>query len=662
MRRALAAIRSVPALGKRTLSALAALGLLTVVVVLGRPYPIEKLASAAVIDRRGEPLRTFPLPGGGRAIWVPLDRIAPAVLQATLAGEDRRFFEHPGVDARAVVRSVYLTGRHGRVVSGASTVTMQLVRLVQPHPRTGAGKLIEMVDAIRLERALSKPEILEQYLNRVYYGNGAHGIEQAARRFFGKSAAALSAGEATLLAVLPRAPSTYDPRRSLWRALDRRAHVLELMVEAGYIDEATRARIEAEPITIARMEEPFQAPHFLDWMDGGAGSESMRFAQAEQVDRERGSGDARRADRPRPAEETVIGPRAPSAGPVRSTLDLGLQRRLEQAVRAHAGERGLDAGLVVIEPATGAVLAMVGSADYGSAQVNITSTLRYPGSTLKPFIYALAFESGDHPASLAHDSLGAIPGYAPGRKMREHGLARYREALAGSYNLAAVDVLDRVGVPALLERLRRAGVGPLAGSAPEYGLDLALGDARVRLVDLAAAYGFLVNGGWMARPRSRADQPVTRVTLFSPEASYLVMDMLADPQARRASFGADLPLDLPFKVAAKTGTSSGFSDTLAIAATREAIVAAWAGAFDGSGTRGRLAMWSAAPLVRAALLAVRDLHGSPLTLPAPPPGIISHAICTITGALPGPGCPTKQEHFLLDHAPAHVCPGHAAPL
>jgi penicillin-binding protein 1C len=246
--------------------------------------------------------------------------------------------------------------------------------------------------------------------------------------------------------------------------------------------------------------------------------------------------------------------------------------------------------------------------------------------------------------------------------MHEHGGARYREALAGSFNLAAVEVLDGVGVPTLLERLRNLGLSPLAGTSEDYGLDLALGSARVRLVDLGAAYGFLVSNGRVHRATAFADQPPQLAEAgVSPEASWLVMDMLSDPDARRAVFGAELPLDLPFKVAAKTGTSSGFADTVTVAATHEAVAAAWAGSFDGSGTRGALAMWSAAPLVRAAMLAVADLAGHPLTLPAAPAGIATRDVCRITGALPGPHCPRKHEHFVRGHEPRSTCSGRHGP-
>jgi membrane peptidoglycan carboxypeptidase len=218
-------------------------------------YPLEKLAPAgraalAVAEPGGEVLPTLPLPGGGRALWVSLDRVAPIVVQATLAGEDHRFYDHGGVDPVAVGRALWLAARHREVVSGSSTITMQLVRLLEPHPHNLAGKIGEMVDAVRLERALSKRDILEQYLNRAYYGNGAWGIEAAARRYFGKSAADLSAGEGTLLAVLPRAPLGYDPYRHQAEALTRRSHVLGLMEERGFIDGVGRAAIEEETIRL----------------------------------------------------------------------------------------------------------------------------------------------------------------------------------------------------------------------------------------------------------------------------------------------------------------------------------------------------------------------------------------------------------------------------
>jgi len=609
-----------------------AAGLALVAAVYLVDYPVNRLAPEAaaslqLLDRDGHLLRALPLRGGGRATWVGLDQVSPSVILATLASEDHRFFDHHGVDARAVLRALWLDLRPGRARSGASTLTMQLVRMVEARPRGLANKLREAVLALRLERALSKQQILEQYLNRAYYGNGAFGIEQAARHYFGKPASALGLAEGALLAILPRAPTSYDPKRHLAAALSRRAHVLDLLVERGLVTAEERQRAQATELALTfNPPDPGLAPHFCDWVLAG-----LTPSQRAQ------------------------------GGALRTTLDLDLQRDLERAVRAHVDERrslGLrEAGAVMLDPSTGAVLAMVGSPEYGgpAGQLNITTTPRHPGSALKPFLYALAIERGDTPATIALDVADVDSEWHPAREVRQHGPARYREALAGSYNLAAVHVLEHVGVERLLDRLRTAGLGPLAGSAADYRLGLALGSAKVRLVDLAAAYGFLVDRGMVARAHG-VGSPAAPVRLFDEEVSWLVMDMLADADARRQVFGAELPVDLPFPVAIKTGTSGGFADTVAVGATREVIVAAWAGSFDGSGTRGSLAMWSAAPLVRAGLLVMASRR--PLTLPPRPAGIVTAEVCRLSGMRPGPYCASKSEFFVAGSEPSDTCTWH----
>jgi len=595
-------------------------------------YPANRLAPEAaasleLLDRNGNRLHSLPVRGGGRATWIGLGQVAPSVILATLASEDHRFFEHHGVDARAVLRALWLDLRGGRARSGASTLTMQLVRMVEPRPRGLANKLREAVLALRLERALDKQQILEQYLNRAYYGNGAFRIEQAARYYFGKPASALGLAEGALLAILPRAPTAYDPKRHLPAALARRAHVLDLLAQRGLVTREDRQHAEATALAFTfSAPDPGLAPHFCDWVLAGL----------------------------TPAQRA-------HGGPLRTTLDLDVQRDLERAVWAHVDERralGLrEAGAVMLEPATGAVLAMVGSPEYGgpAGKLNITTTPRHPGSALKPFLYALASERGDTPATIAFDVADVESEWHPGREVREHGPARYREALAGSYNLAAVHVLEHVGVENLLDRLRAAGLGPLAGTAADYRLGLALGSAKVRLVDLAAAYGFLVNRGMVERAHG-VGSPAAPVRLFDEKVSWLVMDMLADADARRQVFGAELPVDLPFPVAIKTGTSGGFADAVAVGATREVIVAAWAGSFDGTGTRGSLAMWSAAPLVRAGLLAMASRR--PLTLPPRPDGIVTREVCRLSGMRPGPHCATKSEFFVAGREPTETCTWH----
>jgi penicillin-binding protein 1C len=630
--------------------ALAVLGAAALAVaVLGWSYPVAELAPERggpllITDRNGRLLRSVPGPAHrpGRSAWVPLERVPSHVLLAVIASEDRDFYEHAGVDLAGLARALWLDVRAGRFAYGGSTITMQLVRMLDPdlERRSVAGKIAQIVQALRLERAVDKRFILEQYVNRAYYGNGAYGIEAAARLYFDRPAASLSAGEATLLAVVPRAPTGYDPVRRLPAALRRRAHVLDLLRQQGAMSAAEIERASAQPLAPALHRPDFHASHF-----------------AEMV------------------LQSLPGDVRSRGGVVRTTLDLRLQEALERRVREHVDalshRRLQQAGVLVLDTQRGQVLAMVGSAglDAPGGHIDVVTRRRHPGSALKPFVYALAIERGDSPATIAHDILDVPSAFHLTHLTQpERGPVSYREALAGSYNLAAVHVLEKVGVATLMHALKRAGAGPLAGDAGDYGLRLALGSTKVRLLDLAAAYGFLVRGGrtrapvWVFDARSddgrvwQPPRPVERA-VFSPETSWLVMDILADPVARRRVFGRELPLDLPFPVAAKTGTARGFSDTVAIAVTSELTVAAWAGNVDGDATEGLIAMQSAAPLVRAGLLA--GARERMLTLPEPPPGVAGATVCALSGMRPSSDCPhTRHEHFRAGTEPRDTCTWH----
>jgi penicillin-binding protein 1C len=311
---------------------------------------------------------------------------------------------------------------------------------------------------------------------------------------------------------------------------------------------------------------------------------------------------------------------------------------------------------------------MIGSVawDGPGGQINITTRRRHPGSALKPFVYATAIEHGDSPATIAWDVRDTRPDYFSPSGV-EHGPVRYREALASSYNFAAIDVLGKVGVPRVMSVLRGAGVGDLDGTPDTYGLRLALGAAKVRLLDLAAGYGFLVKDGFVGRPRgiTTATAPDGRAwspprtpehRVFSPETAWLVMNMLSDPEARRPGFGMELPFDLPFPIAAKTGTARGFSDTWAVGATREVIVGAWAGTFDGTATQGIVGMDAAAPLVRAAMLAIASAPGhESLTLPPRPAAIEPIEVCAGSGMRPGANpCPRITDYSVRGRAPIPI--------
>jgi penicillin-binding protein 1C len=574
---------------------------------------------------------------------VRLDAVRSHAILALLASEDRRFFEHAGVDPVGIARAMWLNLAGGKIGYGGSTITMQLMRMThsQGEERTLANKIKESILALRLERAMGKREILEQYVNRAYFGRGAYGIEAAARTYFGKSAAALGSGEATLLAVLPRSPALYDPLRHLDRALARRDHILGLLEARDLITPGERRRIRAERIAPGLERDERRAPHFCDWVLASL-----------------------------PAEVRQKG------GAVRTTLDLDLQEKLEHRLAAHVqglSDKGLEqAGAVVLDTRTGEVLAMVGSQGFegDGGQLNIAVRRRHPGSALKPFVYALAIESGAGPATIAADMRDVESSYVVTKvTQRERGPVRYREALAGSYNLAAVHVLEEVGEERLITALRRAGVGEVPGEAGAYGPRLALGATRVRLVDLAAGYGFLVRGGRIVRPsavlgatlagggRWRPPEPV-ETAAFSPSTAWLVMDVLADPEARRPMFGGGLPVDdLPFDVAFKTGTSRGFADTVAIGVTEQVTVAAWAGNFSGRPTEGLIAMDAAAPIVRAGLMLAAN--GRKLTLPEAPASVVTADVCPLSGELASDDCPhAKRERFAANAVPTKRCDWH----
>jgi penicillin-binding protein 1C len=607
------------------------------------PLRADGCGALAVVDRGGQLLRSIPAVCGhrGRAQWLALREVPELLRLSVVQSEDRRFEQHFGVDGLAIARALLEDVRAGRAVSGASTLTMQLARMLHQadEPRTFANKLEQAWLAFAIERRLSKHEILEAYLNHAYYGAGAYGVAEAAAAYFGKTPRALSDGEAALLSVLPRAPSAYDPRRHLDSALRRRRTVLRALVDAGALSPQRMRAIEAEPIAVRAepVKPAFEAGHFVE-----AALATLPEAQ-------------RRA-----------------GGVLVTTLDLALQRKLQTLVAEHvermASAGVAQAGVVVLDTASSEVRALVGSDDYAGAQVDIVTRRRQLGSLLKPFVYALAIEGGASADSVALD-IGDVASEYRARDWvgREAGPLSYREALAGSYNLAAVHVLEGVGVEALHARLRQAGVAALEQAPERYGLPLALGSARVRLLDVAAGYGFLVRDGFVRRPqfvrslqRSELDDTPWRPTadgetrVFSSAVSLQVMDMLSDAAARHRRFGRDLPIEGEGRVVAKTGTASGLSDVSAVLASREFIVGAWAGRFDGAPARGTSGMWAAAPLARRALDIA--LQGRAPSLPARPAEVATRAVVgsAAPGSPPAEIEPWAERARVLAMRPVHT--------
>jgi penicillin-binding protein 1C len=611
-----------------------------VVVVVTMPFDADALVATSeplvLVDLRGEEIATLPALDADRSRWTRLADVPSIAVAAVIESEDHNFYRHRGVDGVGIARAMYLNVRGGRY--GGSTLTMQLSRmLLGTNDRTVKNKLREMLLAMRIERAVDKRTILEQWMNRAYFGNGAIGFDAAARLYFDKPASALSDGEAVLLAVLPRAPSGYDPLKHLDAALRRRDYVLDMLVARGSITAEAARDARATELALGKHVPKNLAPHFVQYVLAELPPEVRR-----------------------------------AGGTLHTTLDLQLQRVLQRRVTeqvATLARLNLDqAGLIVLDGQTSEVRVMVGSTGWTheGGQINITTRRRHPGSALKPFVYGTAIERGDNPASIAYDVRDTSPAYfAPAGE--ERGPVRYREALASSYNFAAIDVIEQIGVTRVMSTLKRAGVADLERRPEDYGPRLALGAAKVRLIDLAAGYGAFVNHGVVDTPRGidRVIAPDGTIWMphrtpprrvFTPETAWLVMDMLSDPEARRPGFGMELPVDLPFKIAVKTGTARGFADTWTVGATREAIVGAWAGTFDGTPTHGIVGMDAAAPLVRDAMLAIAG--GAPLTLPAKPEDVDDVEVCATSGMKPGEHCPRIKDHALHGHAPAEPCTWH----
>lgn len=650
MRRILARWRTLPRRLRRALVALAAL-LVGPWLALGIAAALTDLppelreavapdVSLVVRDRHGVLLREYRARDGMRARWVPLADMGDRVPRALLAAEDLRFRRHPGVDPLAILRAAAQLVSRRRIVSGGSTLTQQLARTLVPRPRTARGKLGEMALAVRIEASLSKDEILEQYLNRVTFGPGLRGVEAASRFYFDKPSRDLSLAEAAALAGMPRGPSLYDPRKGTARILRRRDTVLGRMRSAGLATDEEVERALAEPLALAPRGGGLGAPHLV---------------------------------------RALVSGKLPDLGDARShvadltlTIDRGLQRTIELAARevlsGLADRRATAAAAIAIDNATGEVLAYLGSHDFedekGLGQNDGVLARRQPGSSLKPFVYGLAMERlGFTASTLLADVETHFPAaggdFAPNNyDGRFHGPVLLREALASSYNVPAVRAAAALGPERVLGRLRDLGFSTLDRPASDYGVAIALGDGETRLIDLANAYATLARRGSYLPVRAvRAaslagggslDLPkATPRGVLDPAAALVLLDILSDDRARAASFGRGSSLDLPFPAAAKTGTSKGFRDNIAVGATREVTVAVWVGNFDGSPMEGVSGVTGAGPLFHAAMEAAQGLYSGAsraplveqLAIPGEPPLLETAEVCPLSGERRGPDCP-----------------------
>lgn len=614
----------------------------------------HQFQTARIVDRNGELLYEVNHPQKGRRTVVPLERIPEHLRLAVLAAEDARFYDNPGVDLRAILRALWRNWRAGRVVEGGSTITQQLVKnSLLSNERSLERKVREAVLALEIERRYTKDQILEMYLNNVYFGQQAYGVAAAAQVYFGKPVEQLTLGESALLAGLIRAPSTANPFEKMPAARVEQARVLEAMVRSRFISpaQAQEARQE-ELVLLPPREDLRKAPHFSLWVR-----------------------DLIRAD-PRLGEAALYerGLR------ITTTLDLRMQEMAEFIVRSHLQRleqvNARNAALVAINPATGEVLALVGSADFQNkdiqGELNMALAPRQPGSAIKPLTYLAAFLKGWTAATILEDEPAefTVPGQPPYRPRnfdgRFHGPVSIRMALANSYNIPAVKTLQFVGVPELIRLAKRLGITTL-GDPARYGPSLTLGGGEVTLLELTSTYSVLANGGKRVEPFaiSKIEDAQGRVLFEArpPEArqvvppgyAYLITSILADNDARTPAFGPRSPLLLSRPAAVKTGTTDDFKDNWTVGYTSQLVAGVWVGNADNTPMRGATGVTGAAPIwhdfmeFALAPLPVDELQ--------PPPDVERVPVAWPSGRRWHKGCPEGrfEEWFVRGTAPKEVC-------
>lgn len=585
---------------RRIIHSLLGLGIILLLVWFVLPFALplprglleNPAASPVILDRHGKAILHLTLPDSSRANPVTLDQVPQDLITCTLAAEDKRFFSHGGVDLLATFRAARDMLLHRRVVSGASTITQQLIKISSPSAaRSPFTKVREALMARRLEMTWSKQQILEAYLNRLDYGNLRTGCAEASRFYFQKPLADLSLAECALLSGLPQAPSRLNPLKHPQRAVVRRNTVIQRLSSQNIYPPARLQAARQEKLSLRPLREENPAP----WL----------------------------ANRTPGIEGKII-----------TTLDLTLQREVERIVKEETSrlkQANLHhAAVVVIHNATGEILALVSSADWNDlrgGQMNGAWVPRSPGSTLKPFTYLLAMEKNQRtPASILADV--PSPFRTPqGLSLPENydrayrGPVTLRAALACSLNVPALREMNELGGPsALHDLLQSLGLTTLGENPAHYGLGLTLGNAPVRLVELTSAYAALARmGDYFPAVLFPPSLQQTSQRILPSTSCWLIADILSDSNARAPSFQPGGPLDLPFKCAVKTGTSSDFHDNWCIGYTPEFTVGVWAGNFEHQPMKGLSGVDGAAPIFHRTL--VRAHANTPATWYPRPEGL-----------------------------------------
>ncbi|PWH18546.1 MAG: hypothetical protein DDG60_00390 [Anaerolineae bacterium] len=659
----------------------------------------SQFETTRILDRNGNSLYEILDPTAGRRTTVTLSQISPYVVAATIATEDKEFYNHPGFDPLAILRALWANVETGGEGGGASTITQQLARALLLSPeeraqRTYLRKVREIILAAEITRRYSKDEILELYLNEIYYGNLAYGIEAAAETYFGPAidgqltgtpngllADDLNLAQASFLAGLPQSPAVYDIHTNRIPTLNRHRDVISLMYQLSAERGCIQVSNSPQPVCVG-VQEALQAAQDIENYKFPAPNIQMRYPHWVQYIRAQleAKYDAQTIYR--------------SGFNVYTTLDPALQDIAQQLVTNQVatlfaeGRNVKNGALVAIKPQTGEILAMVGSPDFYNdeidGQVNMaTSPTRQPGSSIKPLTYVAAFEKGWTPATLIWDVPTGFPPSGDPNDPREpyvprnydgkfHGPVTVRSALANSYNIPAVRALYEVGIyddpntPAkegLIGMAQKLGITSLTRN--DYGLALTLGGGEVSLLEMTGAFAVFANNGVRMPPVSilkvvdsdgnlvEQYTPPTGEQVIRPEHAFLISSILSDNDARRPMFGSNSVLNLPFPAAAKTGTTNDFRDNWTMGYTPDLAVGVWVGNADYTPMQNTTGLSGAAPIWSQFMLqAIPRLTGGNPSPFVRPPGIVDKVICAISGTEPSEWCPQQRsEVFAADQLP-----------
>ena len=611
--------------------------------------------SIKITDRSGRLLYEIIPTEGGRNAALALENIPQCIKDATIAVEDKNFYQNSGVDFGGIIRAMWINLRGGKTLSGGSTITQQAVRTLllsdEKSHRTLRRKLRETVLAWQLTRDYSKDEILALYLNQIYYGGMAYGIEAASQTYFGKPASGLLLPECALLAGLPQTPGIYNPLTNPHLALERQRVVLGLMEKNGFITSAQILDAENAPLSYNAAPYPIEAPHFI-WMI------------KDQLDELFASGALN-------LKQSLV---------IRTTLDLNMQHLAEEIVKRRIalfkpkeGETNRNvnnAALVIINPQNGEILTLVGSADYFDSSIygalNMAITQRQSGSAFKPIIYTAALDPRRAGTFTAATSILDVSNtfttkdgqpYKPvNYDGKEHGFVSVRESLASSLNVPAVLTLQNVGIENVIMLANHLGIKSLY-EPQYYDLSLALGGGEMSLLELSGAFGAFANQGSYTGHTSileihdadgnllYAPQKNPVLQIIDPRVAWLISDILSDDRARTTGFGINSVLKIDRTAAVKTGTTTNFHDNWTIGYTPDLLVGVWVGNSNYQAMHNVTGLTGAAPIWAETMRSI--LQGRPDKIFKQPDGLIQTEVCDLSGLLPTEACPhTKTEWFI----------------